>query len=268
MLQMELTSRSFFCPRPNPTAYLRLFCFHHAGGSATLFHHWRDQLPPHVELWVARLPGRGDRAAEPPFKRMVPLVQQMTEDLAPFLSEPFAFFGHSMGASIAFETARLLRRRYCVQPLRLLASSCQAPQRLQFALPTYDLPDAEFIERLRGLNGTPQALFDDRRVLSMMLPMIRADVELLQTYEYLADAPLDCPITVIGGLRDEVVKLAGLMAWRRQTSAQTVLHLLPGDHFYLNSHQQLMLELLAAELNAHAPKYRFSNGQKVAWVIQ
>jgi len=139
---------------------------------------------------------------------------------------------------------------------------------LHFALPSYDLPDAAFIERLRGLNGTPQPLFDDRRVLLMMLPMIRADVELLQTYEYLAEAPLDCPITIVGGLRDEVVELAGLMAWRQQTTAQVILHLLPGDHFFLNSHQQLFLELLTAELNAHAPRYRFSNGQQVAWVIQ
>ena len=265
---MEITSRCFFCPRPNPRAYLRLFCFHHAGGSTTLFHNWRDRLPPHVELWVARLPGRGDRASEPPFKRMVPLVQEMTEALVPFLDEPFALYGHSMGASIAFETARLVRRRYGVQPQRLLVSSCQAPQRLHFALPTYDLPEAEFIERLRGLNGTPQQLFADRRWLMMMLPAIRADVELLQTYEYLADAPLDCPITVVGGLRDEVVKVAGLMAWRQQTTAQAILHLLPGDHFFLNSHQQLFLELITTELNAHAPKYRFSNGQKVAWVIQ
>ena len=266
---MDVTSRCFFCPRPNPRAYLRLFCFHHAGGSTTLFHHWRDRLPPHIELWVARLPGRGDRAGEPPFKRMVPLVQQMTEALEPFLTQPFALFGHSMGASIAFETARLVRRRHGVQPMRLLVSSCQAPQRLHFALPTYDLPDAQFIERLRGLNGTPQPLFDDPRLLLMMLPMIRADVELLQTYEYLADAPLDCPITVFGGLRDEVVKLAGLMAWRQQTTAQSILHLLPGDHFFLNSHQQLFLELLTAELNAHAPRYRFSSGQKeLAWVIQ
>jgi medium-chain acyl-[acyl-carrier-protein] hydrolase len=266
---MEVTSRCFFCPQPNPRAYLRLFCFHHAGGSTTLFHQWRDKLPPHIELWVARLPGRGDRAAEPPVKRMVPLVQEMSEALVPFLKEPFALFGHSMGASIAFETARLVRRKYGAQPMRLLVSSCQAPQRLHFALPTYDLPDAAFIERLRGLNGTPQPLFDDPRLLMMMLPVIRADVELLQTYEYLADAPLDCPITIFGGLRDEVVKLAGMMAWRRQTTAEAILHLLPGDHFFLNSHQQLFLELLTAELSAHAPGYRYANGHKeLAWVIQ
>ena len=234
-----------------------------------LFHHWRDKLPPHIELWVARLPGRGERASEPPLKRMGPLVQEMSEALAPFTKEPFALFGHSMGASIAFETARLVRRNYGAQPIRLLVSSCQAPQRLHFALPTYDLPDAEFIERLRGLNGTPQPLFDDPRLLLMMLPMIRADVELLQTYEYLADAPLDCPITVFGGLRDEVVNLGGLMAWRQQTTAKSILHLLPGDHFFLNSHLPQFLDLIATELNGPAPKYRHANGLKeLAWVIQ
>jgi medium-chain acyl-[acyl-carrier-protein] hydrolase len=263
------SSRCLFCPRPNPKAQLRLFCFHHAGGSTTLFHQWRDRLPQQVELWVARLPGRGDRAAEAPLKRMGAVVHEISEAFVPFLKEPFAFFGHSMGASIAFETARLVRRRHGVQPTRLLVSSCQAPHRLHFALPTYDLPDAQFIEKLRGLNGTPQPLFDDPRLLLRMLPMIRADVELLQTYEYLADAPLDCPITVFGGLRDEVVKLAGLMAWRKQTTAEAILHLLPGDHFFLNSFQQLFLELLSEELNACAPKYGLvPSPRQAAWVIQ
>src|SRR5215213_404261 len=207
---MESSSRCLLCTRPNPRAQLRLFCFHHAGGSTTLFHHWRDRLPDHVELWVVRLPGRGDRVAEAPFKRIAPVVQEVTDAIVPYLKEPFALYGHSMGAAIAFETARLVRRRHGAQPTRLLVSSCQAPQGLHFALPTYDLPDNEFIEKLRELNTTPQPLFDEPRLLLTMLPMIRADVELLQTYEYLADAPLDCPITVFGGLQDHVVKLAGL----------------------------------------------------------
>jgi len=103
----------------------------------------------------------------------------------------------------------------------------------------------------------------------MMLPMIRADVELLQTYEYLADAPLDCPITVFGGLQDQVVKLAGLMGWRKQTTAQAILHLLAGDHFFLNSYQQTFLELLSGELNASIPRYSGVQApRQTAWVIQ
>jgi medium-chain acyl-[acyl-carrier-protein] hydrolase len=266
---MESNSRCLLCTRPNPRAQLRLFCFHHAGGSTTIFHAWKDRLPPHIELWVVRLPGRGDRAAEPPSKRIAPIVQEVSEALVPYLKEPFALYGHSMGAAIAFETARLLRRRHGAQPARLLVSSCQAPQRLYFALPTYNLPEADFIEELRRLKTTPQPLFDDPRLLMMMLPMIRADVELLQTYEYLADAPLDCPITVFGGLQDQVVKLAGLMAWRKQTSDQATLHLLPGDHFFINSYQQPFLELLSDELNASIPPYSGVQAPRpAAWVIQ
>ena len=266
---METSSRCLLCTRPNRKAQLRLFCFHHAGGSISLFHAWKDRLPDHVELWVVRLPGRGDRAAEPPFKRIAPVVQEVTEALVPYLKEPFALYGHSMGAAIAFETARLVRRRHDVQPTRLLVSSCKAPQRLSVSVPTYDLPDAEFIEKLRGINGTPQALFDDPRLLLMMLPMIRADVELMQTYEYLADAPLDCPITVFGGLQDHAVKLASLMGWRKQTTAPAILHLLPGDHFFLNSHQQAFLELLSDELHASIPRYSAIQATRpAAWVIQ
>jgi medium-chain acyl-[acyl-carrier-protein] hydrolase len=266
---MESNSRCLLCTRPNPKARLRLFCFHHAGGSTTLFHAWKDLLPDHIEIWVVRLPGRGDRAAEPPSKRIAPIVQEVSEALVPYLNEPFALYGHSMGAAIAFETARLVRRRHGAQPTRLLVSSCQAPQRLYFALPAYDLPETDFIERLRSLNGTPQPLFDDPRLLLMMLPMIRADVELLQTYEYLADAPLDCPITVFGGLQDHVVQLAGLMGWRKQTTANAVLHLLPGDHFFLKSYQQAFLGLLSGELNASIPQYSGAQvPRQAAWVIQ
>jgi medium-chain acyl-[acyl-carrier-protein] hydrolase len=266
---MESNSRCLLCTRPNPKAQLRLFCFHHAGGSPTLFHAWKDRLPEQIELWVVRLPGRGDRASESPFKRIAPVVQEVSEALVPFLNEPFAFYGHSMGAAIAFETARLVRRRHGAQPTRLLVSSCQAPQRLYFALPTYDLPEADFIEELRSLKTTPQPLFDDPRLLMMMLPMIRADVELLQTYEYLADAPLDCPITVFGGLQDQVVRLAGLMGWRKQTTAQANLHLLPGDHFFINSYQQAFLELLSEEINASIPRYSaVQSPRQAAWVIQ
>jgi medium-chain acyl-[acyl-carrier-protein] hydrolase len=259
---MQSSDSYFFRPRPNPTARLRLFCFHHAGGSNTLFHHWRDRLPAHVELLLARLPGHGDRSSETPSKRMSPVVREAAEAMAPYLGEPFALFGHSMGASVAFEVARLVRRGHGVQPSRLLVSSCQAPQCLRFALPTYNLPDPEFIEKLRGLNGTPQPLFDNQRLLLAMLPMIRADVELLQTYEYAADAPLDCPITVFGGLQDHVVKLAGLMGWRKQTTAQAVVHLLPGDHFFLNSFQQTFLELLSDELNQCVPPYGVAQGPR------
>ena len=268
-MTMESNSRCLLCTRPNPKAQLRLFCFHHAGGSTTLFHSWKDRLPDHIELWVVRLPGRGDRAEESPVKRIAPIVQEVSEALVPFLNEPFTLYGHSMGAAIAFETARLVRRRHGAQPTRLLVSSCQAPQRLYFALPTYDLPEAEFIEELRRLKTTPQPLFDDPRLLMMMLPMIRADVELLQTYEYLADAPLDCPITVFGGLQDQVVALAGLMGWRKQTTAQATLHLLSGDHFFINSHRQPFLELLSDELNAAIPRYSGVQAPKqAAWVIQ
>ena len=266
---MQSNSRALLCTRPNPKAQLRLFCFHHAGGSTTLFHAWKDRLPDYIELWVVRLPGRGDRADEPPFKRIAPVVQEVSEALVPHLREPFALYGHSMGAAIAFETARLVRRRHGAQPARLLVSSCQAPQHLYFALPSYGLPETEFIEELRSLNSTPQPLFDDPRLLMMMLPMIRADVELLQTYEYLADAPLDCPITVFGGLQDQIVKLSGLMGWRKQTTAQAILHLLPGDHFFLKSYQQAFLELLSDELNASIPQYNGAQPpRQPAWVIQ
>lgn len=157
-----------------------------------------------------------------------------------------------MGALIAFEITRRLRRRYGVQPEHLFVSGCQAPQCLYFALPTYNLPDADFIEKLRGLNGTPKTLLDNPRMMEVVLPIMRADIEALQTYEYADAPPLDCPITAFGGSQDQVVNLDGLTAWRAQTTARSVVHVLPGDHFFLNSFQPNLLQILSDELNRFA----------------
>jgi medium-chain acyl-[acyl-carrier-protein] hydrolase len=253
-MTVEPATSPLLCYRPRPDAQLRLFCFHHAGGSAAVFRQWAAGLPAHVELWAAQLSGRSERAFEPPLKRLEPIIADMAGALAPHLDKPFALFGHSMGALVAFELTRLLRRRYDAQPVHLFVSGCQAPQSLYFALPTYNLPESDFVAKLRSLNGTPQALFENPRMLGVVLPYMRADIEVLQTYEYLPDAPLTCPITILGGAHDQVVNEAGLQGWHSQTTSRTVMHILPGDHFFLNSLQPTLLQILADDLSHFAPE--------------
>ncbi len=100
------------CAKPNPQAKLRLFCFHYAGGGASVFRGWRDSLPQSVEVCAIELPGRGMRLRESPFTQLEPLVQHLASTLLPYLDKPFAFFGHSMGGLVSFELTRLLRRGY------------------------------------------------------------------------------------------------------------------------------------------------------------
>jgi medium-chain acyl-[acyl-carrier-protein] hydrolase len=176
------------------------------------------------------------------------LVAAAAPALLPFMDRPFAFYGHSMGALIGYELARRLREEGRPGPSHLFVSGCRAPQLEDTRDPTYDLPDAEFIEELRRLGGTPAEVLDNAELLHLMLPLLRADFTLVQTYRYAEGPPLVCPLTAVGGLEDEEVTPEHLAPWRELTSGASSLHMLPGDHFFLHTSQALLLEIVARQL--------------------
>lgn len=238
----------FFSPKPNPTARLRLFCFPYAGGGAQTFWNWADHLPKEVEVYLAQLPGRGSRLMDAPYTQMLPLVETLAREIRPYTDKPFALFGHSMGAIISFELARLLYEERRLEPAHLFASGCRAPQMRTTDHHTYDWPEAEFIEDLRRLNGTPQEVLEHPELMKLILPLLRADFEMIQTYSYAAGQPLKCPITAFGGLQDHEVRREHLEGWREQTTAAFTFRLFPGDHFFIHSSQALILRVLAQDL--------------------
>jgi medium-chain acyl-[acyl-carrier-protein] hydrolase len=185
---------------------------------------------------------------EAPFTRLVPLVQTLARVLRPYLDIPFAFFGHSLGALISFELARQLRRQVDRSPARLLVAGCPAPQLSKRDPPIHQLPEALFVAELRRLNGTPELVLRDPDLLDLFLPLLRADFELYETYTYIAEAPLDCPVSVFGGLQDRRVDRGALAAWRDHTTADCGLRMLPGDHFFLESDRWLLLQAIAQDL--------------------
>jgi medium-chain acyl-[acyl-carrier-protein] hydrolase len=229
-------------------ARIRIFCFPYAGGAASIYRGWASFMPPGVEIIPVELPGRGRRLAEPPIRRMAGLVAALTPVIAPLLDTKFAFFGHSMGALIAFELARELRRRRGLMPEQVFISGRSAPQVRDSEAATYALPEDEFRAELKRLNGTPVEALENAELMSLMLPYIRADFELVQTYKYYDDAPLRCRITAYGGLEDRAVTREALLRWQQHTQSQFSLHMLPGDHFFLRSATQPLLELLRPEL--------------------
>lgn len=235
---------------PNSRAKLRLFCFPYAGGSALVFHKWRDSLPPFVEVCPVQLPGRGNRLQTPPFTNMDDVVQAAGEALLPHLDMPFAFFGHSMGASISFELARLLRREGRRMPQHLYISGRRAPHIIDRDPPLYHLPDAELLYELRQLNGTPKEVLEHPELMAMMLPLLRADFSVAETYVCEPEPPLDIPVTVFGGLADKDVTRADLEAWQEHSTGSFKLRMLAGDHFFLNTSQAVLLRLLSSELNS------------------
>lgn len=236
------------CRRPSPQARLRLFCFPYAGGGAAIFRAWSDGLPADVEVCPVQFPGRGTRLMEAPFTRLAPLIQSLAQALFSLLDKPFAFFGHSLGALVSFELARQLRRQYGVQPVRLFISADRAPQ-IPYRDPLiHRLPEQEFLLELLRLKGTPREVLEDAELRQIMLPLLRADFAVYETYGYATEPPLNCPISAFGGLRDHRVNRGDLEAWRDQTSVSFSLRMFPGDHFFLNTTQPALLRVLSQEL--------------------
>lgn len=235
--------------RPNPQAPLRLFCFPFAGGSALAYRHWGTRLPG-VELCPVELPGRGTRLPERPFTQLPPLVEAMAEALLPHLDKPFAFFGHSMGALTSFELARYLRRVHNREPLHLFVSAHRAPHLPRVEAPTYLLPDQELVEELRQLDGTPEELLNHPEMMQLMLPIIRADFEVCERYDYHEEAAiLTCPVTALGGLTDGQVSRWQLEGWREQTRGSCTVRMFPGGHFYLLDEQSSFIPMMARTLH-------------------
>lgn len=245
-------------PRPKPQARLRLFCLHYAGGGASAFRTWEHNVPSDVELALIQLPGRENRAREKAFIHMTPLVNALIDTLLPLLDKPFVFFGHSLGALISFEVARQLRRQQGPAPLHLFVSGSRAPQRPLPASeePIRALPDDEFIQKLREYNGTPEAVLQHAELMNLLMPVLRADFSLYETYVYQAEDPLSCGISAFGGVQDPKVTREDVAAWRAQTQGQFALRMLPGDHFFLHSAQTQLLQAVAQDLaRIHSHNY-------------
>src|SRR4029077_19602834 len=181
------------------------------------FRNWESGLPESVEVCAVQLPGRETRFVEPAFTRLEPLIEALAEQLRPHLSRPFALFGHSMGALLAFELSRRLRRQGGPQAVHLFVSGCAASQLVSHTNPVHSLPDAGFRAELRGLNGTPTATLDNDELMHLLLPTLRADFSVCETYAFVPGPLLTCAISAFGGLGDDTVSGSDLDTWREQT---------------------------------------------------
>ena len=213
-----------------------------------IFRTWQNGLPTEVEVCPVELPGRGTRLTERPFTHLPYLIEALIDALLPLLDQPFAFFGHSLGALISFELARQLRRQHDVHPIRVIVSGAGAPHVRHRKRHTQTLPDEEFLAELRSLNGTPEEVLKHHELMQIMLPFLRADFALYETYSYSAEPPLNCPITAFGGLQDQEARHDDLAAWRDQTRGSFSMRMFPGDHFFLNTSHSLLLPALSQEL--------------------
>ena len=241
-------SKWIYRPRPNSQARLRLICFPYAGGGASIFRTWPAHLPRNVDVWAVRLPGRENRLAETPHSRITPLIENLTALLRPHLTVPYALFGHSLGALVSFELTRRVRQEKLAVPVHLFVSGRQAPQIPESDPSIHHLPETEFVQQVKHYNGIPQAVFQEPELLQLMVPVLRADFAVNETYHYIPRDPLSCPISAFGGEHDATVPIDGLKAWQVQTTHRFKTRFYSGDHFFLRSAQKLLLYDLILDL--------------------
>jgi surfactin synthase thioesterase subunit len=228
---------------------IRLFCLPYAGAGAGAYRDWPGYLPDGIGMIAVQPPGREGRFGEPPIDRMPAYVSQLAEAAAPLLDRPYALFGHSIGARVAFELCRRLRQDGMPLPARLYLSGCPAPQ-LPAPPPRWDLPDEEMIASLRDLGGTPPEVLDSPQLLTLFLPVLRADFALVETFPHAEEPPLPVPIRGFAGRADPEAPPESVRAWAPHTTEWFESHEFDGDHFFLHAQRDALLGLLAADLVA------------------
>ncbi len=236
----------------NSPVRLRLICFPYAGGAAAAFNGWARNLPAGVQICAIQMPGRAERWKEPVYTDVSEAVNKLAEILLDRLDGPFAMFGYSMGAQMAFELARVFRREG-VQPACLFVAAHRAPQLSRVLSPLHSLPDSEFIEEIaRRYEAIPPAVLEDAEIRRLFLNALRADVTMGERYTFTAAEPFSFPISVFGGTSDRSVTESELEAWRVHTSSSFKLRLLPGGHFFLRTSQSQLLQAIGEDLREYA----------------
>lgn len=234
--------------RPSSTASLRLFCFPYAGAGASVYRGWDGELPREVDVCPVQLPGRETRFRERAHTRIGPMVDAAGRALLPYLDKPFCLFGHSMGALVSFELARYLRREHGLSPAMLIVSGAGAPQVPYRSTLRHDLSDDEMMRELAQLKATPPEVLASAELMQLILPVLRADLEVCERYEYAKDAPLPCPIRVHGGEADPWTPRADLQGWGEHTRAGCVVQTWPGGHFFFQKDRRAFLQALGRTL--------------------
>ncbi|MGC2743716.1 MAG: alpha/beta fold hydrolase [Candidatus Angelobacter sp.] len=249
-------TRNWFERLPAQGPTLRLYCFPYAGAGADVYRSWQQWFPQKVQICLVHLPGRGRGMGEQPFAQLPPLVASIADRIDREPRHTYALYGHSMGALIAFELGREMFRRHGYGPEHLLVSGRRAPQSPTDEPVIFNLPHDQFLAELRRLNGTPAEVLDNPEVIELFITTLRADFELVDTYEYRPGEPLSCPITVYNGIKDIHVPTESSPAWQEQTSSHCKVRLLNGDHFFIRNPDQEFISAFKADVLSAVPDLR------------
>jgi surfactin synthase thioesterase subunit/aryl carrier-like protein len=235
------------CPR------LRLLCFPHGGGSASVFRDWQSLIGEEVEVWAVQLPGREGRRHEKPHRSLTRAVAELVGSLGRHLDQPFALFGHSVGADLGYALALELRRRNLRGPEHLIVAAQVPPHDRVIDDPLHLLEDAELLARLEGYGGIPDELLAEREALELALPRLRADLQMSETFAVTPADRLDVPVTAFGGLHDRTLHGPDIERWAELTTNRFQVEWWQGDHFFVHADAEEVVAQVHALLTAHAP---------------
>jgi len=233
-------------------ARVRLFCLPHAGSGTAMFNMWRRSLPAFVEVSPIMLPGREARLSEANYTDSEALIEQIASAVADHLDLPYAIFGHSMGAWLASELAQRLVAKCLRPPGHLFVSGRNAAHLPLSVSDLHKLPDDEFLDALgRRYGAMPKEVLETPELIELYLPILRADMTLIERHDYQLRHKLACSISVFAGSEDGNVTQEKLMAWQEHTTGAFEMRWFEGDHFYLTgASKPLLLELLSERLAA------------------
>ena len=251
---MSNKNKWFIIPKPNPSADLKLICFPYAGGGVNVFTSWSKYLPENIELIIVQTPGRGSHMTAKPYINMEELIQNLLREVIVHFKKPYILFGHSLGSRVAFALMNEAYKLYNSLPLHFIASGSRSPHKKLITEPIYNLPTDDFIQKLKILNGTPNEVLENRELMNFFLPVLRADFKIADEYIYRGKTKFNCPISVLTGEYDIGVTLGDAKSWGDLFTQKVSVHTIPGDHFFINSHRDIVLKKInAITTKTHTP---------------
>lgn len=221
----------------------QLFCVPYAGGGVSIFRPWRKYLAPEIAAYAIQLPGRESRFTEPPISDLMTIAKASAEAISRICDRPFSIFGHSLGAAIAYEITVDLEARG-LKPEQLFISGRQSPDRKSLRAPISHLPDLEFIEQLKGYNTTPPEIFENREIVELLLPMLRADFSMAENYQHQINSKVYAPIIALGSKGDIWLTPQSISEWSQKTDGSFSSHWFEGGHLYLNQETEPLVRYI------------------------
>ncbi|MBC2578803.1 thioesterase II family protein [Clostridium sp. DJ247] len=228
---------------------VKLFCIPHAGGSAAVYSKWKKYINPSIEICPIELAGRGKRFNENLYNNINEIVEDIYEIIKNNLQTDYAFFGHSMGSLIAYELTYHIMKLKNKSPKHIFFSGKKAPHIMYKNRLIHTLSDIEFKNRILEFSGTPKEVFENRDMLNIFAPILRADLGIFETYKYVEKhCKLDCNITIINGKNDDLT-INDISGWKQHTSKSCSIYLFNGGHFYLNENLEALISIINTTLN-------------------